>query len=203
MTSMLMSSGLNAQCTTPSFGVVAEYGSFTEFSMSSIGQTFTACQDGEITSISIRISSSNTYSGSVNLYLGDEPGDGGTKLEDGSPYTSFPILSGGQVVVIDLSSNPFAVLNGQVYRLELERNAVSGNNIRVDLQNAGPEGPYLEGDYVTNGGAYQAFRDINFAVSITNPAPIPTLSDWGIIILSFIMLILGLVTVRQKQLSMS
>ena len=70
---------LTAQCTITATGFPAEENGFFSQNNSDTntdGQKFTDCNTGNVTSISIKMDATNTYTGTMNLWLGTEPGVG-------------------------------------------------------------------------------------------------------------------------------
>jgi len=133
------------------------------------GQTFTACQTGEITSISINMDVVNLYQGTMNLWLSEEPGNS-LKLDGLPVYQTFEVTAANfqGPVAINLDT-PFPVINNNIYRLEF---APVGNGFaqgapivtaRVDARNKGNN--YSGGTWTQN-GTYGTVQDLNFSMLI-------------------------------------
>lgn len=185
------------------------------------GQTFTACQSGEIISISIKMSeggvaaglaAANTYTGNMNLWIIN----GATRVFAGAgaadpPYQIWDIDDANPtgVQVINLTT-PFPVVAGSVYTFGF---GMASGDDAPDMTVANPvidtgvnQSPPTANDhtysagliYFNNGSLSPAFDttgDINFSVSIAPLAPssVPTLSEWGIFILLLSIVALGYV----------
>lgn len=162
------------------------------------GQQFIACDTGQITSIQI-----NTSGGDIHLYLA--AGNGAT-IPLGTPYQIFPGQPSG-LVNLPLSQ-PFLVDKGALYALAIGNvTEVIFDNTPIGLpaNDIDPNGRFSF-EIVNNAGV-QTFReipasDLVFGVQINPiPAPIPTLSQWGLLIFGLVLLNLGLIKIHQKEVS--
>lgn len=192
--SILAIASVNGQCTVFGTNLGAEQNTSEIATMGGEdGQTFTACGTGNITSISIRMDINNTYNGNMNLWIlnGSVPG-----FNSSTPYQQF-MTSGTGVITIPLNT-PFPVIAGNIYTVGF--GAVgAGNNPVIDAHQIAPNGPYFDGQLILNGALFAA-SDLNFSVTISPGNPIPTLSQWGLLIFGLLVLNLGLVFVYKKQL---
>ncbi len=170
----------------------------------SIGQSFTPTTNGNITSISIKLLGSgiemNTNTGNVNLLLGTDTG----------PNTIFPLTNPAYavatvttsnltgVITFDLSATPFPVTSGTLYRMQFNSNTVSPNVIKLDMSSASN---YTGGNVFDDIGATAVGLDLNFSITLSPPTtnvPIPTLSQWGLMIFALLILNLGLVLIQER-----
>ena len=196
-------------CAVQSLGFPAEQNNlFAQSIMGSVvGQTFEACLSGNVTEVAIKMDDNNTYVGTMNFWIAAEPGDGNTI--GGSPYQTFEIVNANLDGVYSITPNPpFYVTNGSVYRVEFS--PIDGGTSRIDANASGqapninsyPDGTLVaEGDYQDpSAAAGIMFADLNFRVSIEFVEIVPTLSEWGIIILGLCLLIFGVVTFKMRVL---
>lgn len=162
------------------------------------GQTFLACGDGQIVSISIKMDATNTYNGTMNLWLldGSVP-----MFADGAVYQVWDIndadVTGVQTIVLD---TPFPVVSGNTYTFGVGNTSTTGNPI-IDVGLATyPDGIMFFNNGQTIGTA--GLGDINFSISIEPiPIDIPTMSQWGLIILGLSLLVFAIVGIRDYSLS--
>lgn len=191
-----MSVNINAQCTvhgvgTENSGVDLGAGDF-------LGQTFEACQTGEITSISLALAPDNV-AGTHNLRIGASPNPP-TALLGGAVYQTFTTAGGAESLTITLGT-PFPVIAGNTYAFEFElganMSALAGFNI--------PGGDYPDGNVYQFGTSDMVFIDfdrlidLDFEVAIAPPVAVPTLSQWGLFFLSLLILTFGTVVLRREK----
>jgi Secretion system C-terminal sorting domain len=145
-----------------------------------VGQSFTSPSNGTITSISFVTSST----GSWNLYLGVDPGDG-IKIP-GAVYQTFNVTTGG-VVSISLTT-PFSITSGSVYRFEVQK--TSGTSFSINVfhpswagsdYSGGHEvydGMFFDGNHPQttpsgqNLGTTTLLNDLDFGINYTVALPI-------------------------------
>lgn len=178
---------INAQC-TPHTADAGNGFLVTRSANELQGQTFLACADGEITSVSIGFISPSG-AGTYELYLAIDPGNG-------MPITPTPVASIMQAGAFGPSltfnlNNPFPVLDdGTLYRLAVT-NTTNNFAMRVNVPS-----DYADGDFVNRFNNYNSDFDLDFEVNIqppssSNPTSVPTLSQWGLIILALLLMTLG------------
>ncbi len=161
-----------------------------------VGQTFLACLDGEITCISVSASGQSgkpTAASTYHLYLEAEPGNGFPINTTSLASVVIPVpLSGEEEIKFNLDT-PFPVVKGMLYRFVVAFEA--GGQIRLSYNSGGDE--YTDGHYVQGNPSYQnqywMNGDLDFQVAIQSPAnpSVPTLSEWGLIILALSFMTLG------------
>lgn len=192
----------NAQCTIHGTDLGAEQNSSNAAGLGTeLGQTFTACETGNLTEISIRVKSSNTYSGAVNLWLIDGAAANGGVFSGLPVYQTFNVGAGDVIVKINLST-PFPVVAGNMYSLGYG-STVASPGVSFDDNDTTAPGTYTGGEYLTRTSA-DAARDLNFSATISPvvaTAPIPTMSQWGLLIFGLLILNLGVSFVKQKELN--
>ena len=170
------------------------------------GQTFIATQDGAITSISIKGndnmgSPANTYASTVNLFLDLDPGDG--NIIPSAVYQTFDFTNVTGTNTINLTT-PFPVVSGRTYRFEFQIPVVA--NLRLDANTfaAAPNIDTYTGGVFTGNGTYNTNFDLNFSLTIVSPQnPIPTLSQWGLLIFGLLVINLGIVLIYKQELVLS
>lgn len=167
---------------------------------SGFGQSFVATATTQITQISVR--PNVDYAGTLYLYNGNV--GSGTILAVGAPaYTQAGInltstTSGGPMRVITLTT-PFPVTAGNSYTFVLDGGA--------SLRSSGAN-PYADGQFIFGYANQAEFnRDLAFEVFAAPVAPaattasIPTLGEWGLIFMSGLLAMFGLVSVRRRKAS--
>ncbi len=183
--SFVLNNSLNAQCT-----IAVTSSSTTGQGVSTIGHivgnTFQACETGSITRLTINfgVSTGTTDPGTHELRIGSttEPP---TTTVGGSVYQLFNTGSGVQTVTIDLT-NPFPVVAGNQYAFDV----TAGSDLYFILDDS-PDIP--------NASFYSHFGVSLFTIPTSNleftvqivPAPVPTLSEWGLIILALLLMTFG------------
>ena len=158
------------------------------------GQTFTACQDGSITSISVsfRVDGSNSpQAGNYELYLGADPGSL-------TPLPTTPVSTvvvgvapiNGQPLVFNLSV-PFPVLNdGTLYRFEATNTTGSSAFDFIGSD-------YPDGVFTNHASSHVSDFDLDFEIQIAvAAAAVPTLGEWGLILLALLLLVFGLASLH-------
>ncbi|MFK7907765.1 MAG: IPTL-CTERM sorting domain-containing protein [Chitinophagales bacterium] len=182
------SQSIYSQCTINTINATSTIASGITSVGQQSGQTFLACADGEITSISIvfRNASIATY----ELYIETEPAAG-------NPLPAIPLatvvettgFSGENQVTFTFNlTTPFPIQNdGTIYRF-----AVAGT--AGDFQTRRTYDDYPDGN-VMNQSNVPLTSDMDFEISVqpssAAPASIPTLSEWGLIILALSFMTLG------------
>ncbi len=153
-----------------------------------IGQTFQACADGEITTISFNVNAS-TLAGTHNLRISSSANPA-TAIIGGVAYQSFTMSGGSETIIINLSP-PFAVTNGNDYVFEIER----GSSTIEFVKSIPGDEPTGEVYHSLNGTfSNQSTRDLDFEVQVSfasSGGDVPTLSEWGLIILALLLMTLG------------
>ncbi len=162
------------------------------------GQVFTVCQDGDITSIQLWMNDDNTYTGTMNMWLGSYTG---STLTGGAVYQTFTVTGGtndvGQAPVNINLITPLPVLNdGSQYLVEFATTAASNATTDAFANGGGTGGGFYGGSIDTN-------FDTDVAIIVTSPAlapDVPTLSEWGLILLALLLMTFGtLYLVRENR----
>lgn len=156
------------------------------------GQVFTACQDGILTSIELLLDPNNTSTDLVNVWLGAFTGPTTPVPTSNPPNETFSATSGvndmGQAPVVINLTTPFPVVSGSLYFVEFGSTTTTA--LRTDAFNAA----------VGTGGFFRSSTsakvdpryDTNVQFIITAPpADVPTLSQWGLIILALMFMTMG------------
>ena len=137
----------------------------------------------------------NAFTGDVELWLDVDPGNGTTI--PGASYETFTVTPANIIGVVTINlSTPFPVINGTLYRLEIS--PVLGL-VRPDASSIDV---YSGGDYTANGN-YIVGSDLAFQATIATPVvnnPIPTLSQWGLLIFGLLILNLSTFLVQRREL---
>ncbi|MGB0929497.1 MAG: hypothetical protein ACPGVB_01890 [Chitinophagales bacterium] len=190
------SPSLNAQCTVHNADLGT--GDFFSLGTSQVGQTFLACENGVVCSISVGFDD-GSQAGDYELYLDTDPG-----VNNLLPPIAVATLSinndlvGDQIVIFNLTV-PFTVSTGTLYRFALVNTGTSVFGVKLN----NPE-DYPDGVFVNVDGSFLANNDLDFEVSInntcptSNPAAIPTLSEWGLLILALLLMTLGTLYLVQQ-----
>ncbi len=191
---LFCSSDLNAQCTVHEFtddgiGFVTTFPGFT------IGQTFQACESGEVTSITFKHDDTQILPGTHEFRIAAITAPP-TALISGPVYQTFDASGNPEILTITLNP-PFAVTAGNDYAFELTAGSDSRLNILIynDLPDDYPNG-FL---YVNALGSFDTTNqlvDMDFEVVISpaaNPAAaeVPTVGEWGLLILALLFMTLG------------
>ncbi len=161
------------------------------------GQSFIACATGTITSISLPVNTGTATASGHELRIAA----GTTTSALTSPVlATFNTAGGAETITIPLPT-PFPVIGGQTYTLEYQSAAT---NIVVVGCNACD---YPDGNryFAIPGGAFvsQPAFDMIFSVTIaTAPSSIPTLSEWGLIILALLLMTFGTLYLINSQFSL-
>ena len=158
-----------------------------------LGQTFIPCQDGEISSISVTAAASQNPLGVYELYLAIEPGDGNSIPN--TPVASLDFSSSNppnnSTITFNLAS-PFPVTTTNTYRFIVDN---TSGDVRLRLGQ-----PYSDGSRVQNNNLQG--NDLDFEVVIQPPSlnpDVPTLSEWGLIILALLLMTLGTIYLIQSK----
>lgn len=181
-----------------------------------VGQTFMNNEDGQVNSVSFVIPANGV--GDWEFYIGEEPGEG--MLIPGPAYQDFSITTLG-IITVPLNT-PFSISAGKTYRFEIiPKTILPLSFYRINAfhpawmgsdYNGGHEvldGVYFDGNHVQitpnagfNLGRTNLLNDLDFGISISPapPIPIPTLSQWGLIILTLVILNLSLFLAHNKEL---
>lgn len=169
------------------------------------GQQFIACETGTIDAIKVQIKFQTAVGGAVDLYLVE--GNGST-ITVGSPLKTFAGQTDG-LLTLTLDPSSFSVTQGNAYAFGI--GGADIDQVTLDMSPVGaPANPDLPNGlfaFGIIGGTFseQMPSDLLFAVSVnfTPPAPIPTMSEWGLMIFGLVVLNLGVLGIRRKELEMN
>ena len=151
-----------------------------------IGETFVACADGVITSVEVTHSQTlflQTGSpGVYELYMAIDPGDGVAVTPTAVATEVLAVTpTAGQIMTFNLTT-PFPVQNdGTLYRLVV---ANTTGNIVLAFQSGND---FAGGDVVQHTNVCDGTQDLDFGM-IIQPNTVPTLSEWGLIILALLIM---------------
>ncbi|MGB0932544.1 MAG: IPTL-CTERM sorting domain-containing protein, partial [Chitinophagales bacterium] len=189
---LLPSNIISAQCLV--HGVGTSNMTFqTNSSFSIVGQTFEACQTGEITSVSFGFSS-GTLASTHNLRIGPSINTPTTTLGTGI-YQTFSTSGGTENVIINLNT-PFAVNAGTIYAVEFEAVPFNSIDIKYASSNDYPTGQYYDDD---TGSVTSLDYDFGVTIQPSSTPTVPTLSEWGLIILALSFMTLGTLYLLQPK----
>lgn len=154
------------------------------------GQSFTACQTGQITSIEVDFFQLPT-GGTVDLQI--QAGLGTITPN----YTQLitPVLGTNTITL----TTPFSVQNGQTYSFSF---VGPGHALQGTLSDAYPGGVR----FIENSGSVIPIpsQELVFEVTIAPPpTTVPTLSQWGLILLALGMVSIGTVVMWRKRYSIA
>jgi len=142
-----------------------------------IGQTFTACATGAVTSITVHEGATSTFQ-DYSLWIAANPGAGvGNGFLTVNPVHEIVPNSGAaypRTTTLALA-NPFPVTAGTVYRFVLDK---PGGIIAIRCTSGTPPADYLGGEATDDFGTYTAF-DLDFEVAIGFEATVSALPDPG------------------------
>jgi hypothetical protein len=168
---------------------------------SQVGQTFMPCQTGEISSIAITHSNADLGSaGTYELYIALEPGSGSALPT--TPVASVVLVAAptpSQVLTFNLPT-PFPVTKGTSYRFAVT-NTSGGFNIRMTTPS-----DYSDGNTVNSFNLFSPTFDLDFEIQIQNATPslattpVPTLSQWGLLIFGLLIMNLSVFFVQRREL---
>lgn len=153
-----------------------------------MGQTFTACSNGFVTSISLTHSQSFLgdigSAGTYELYMTVEPGAGlavtATHIVATEVVPTTPTV--GQVLTFNLTA-PFPVQNdGTLYRF-VATNTTGGSVLAFQTGD-----DFAGGGVMDHANNFIAAQDIDFGMVIDPGNLVPTLSEWGLIILALLIM---------------
>lgn len=119
------------------------------------GQSFEACQSGVLSELSFEVFSTQSSSGSLNIYEG--AGTSGNVLAS-VPFSEITFVTSGSPTTVDLSSYAIEVASGSVYTFYF----TSVTNVVMFTT-----GVYADGDYYASGNAVSGF-ELSFKVEITD-----------------------------------
>ena len=176
---------IHAQCTVHDADLVGIASGGNKTINLQSGQTFLACADGEVTSISVSVFG-GSRAGTYELYIDEDPGAGVllTATPAASTVQSTNITTSA-TLTFDLDT-PYPVSDdGTLYRFSITN---TSNSYRLARENDN----YADGTLIDESGNQDAAYDLDFEVSIqASPTPIPTLSEWSLIILALLLMTLG------------
>lgn len=167
----------------------------------SLGQTFLPCADGEITSISVTAIQNQitgpAFAGTYELYIAVEPGT--TIAIPATPVASlnFPSAPGDLEVLTFTLSTPFPVSSGTLYRFVVD-------NTSADTRLRFTSNEYAGGALVIGSSVHANLNDLDFEIiiqpsSTSSSAEVPTLSEWGLIILALMLMTAGTLVLVQPK----
>lgn len=158
------------------------------------GQVFTACADGILSTITV-----NTDGGDIQLFL--EEGDG-TMLDLSTPLQTFTGSPAGDIT-LNLA-NTFLVEDGEKYAFAI-------GNVDGVLFDWSPDNmDDGQNAFRYSGGTFtaQPNNDLYYAVNIADlpvvaANKIPTLSQWGLLIMALLLMNLSIYFIRDLKLTKS
>lgn len=185
---LFCSADLNAQCTV--HGITNDQSCLIFItSGGTVGQTFQACESGEIKSIAFPLEGSDAGTHEFRIAAITAPA---TAIIGGPVYQTFTTSGGAEIMTITLNP-PFPVTAGNDYAFELKDGSgyiCPKSNFPSDY----PNGFYYDGF----NGAFSPLvvADLDFEVAISpaaSPAAaaIPTVGEWGLLILALLFMTLG------------
>ncbi len=189
---------IHSQCPVHNIGTFDITGNFAETGFK-IGQTFTACQTGNITSISLGFGSGLVASTNNNLRIQAITPPLSSTLSS-TAHQTFNLTSGAQTVVITLNS-PFPVVAGNDYAFEIENSAGTSWDLQMNSIDDYTDGylyQHTNGSFNDFGQAADLDFEVNIQPSSSNPE-VPTLSEWGLIILALLLMTLGALYLVQPR----
>ena len=159
-------------------------------STTTVGQSFISCKDGKIDKITVRVD-----------VMGATPINSVLKIADGLNtstnviHTQNIVINGMGDLEIDLTT-PVALVNGNTYSFSL---GGAGDALTIGFSSA-------LGDVYPDGTLFQnttplTTADLFFKISYQVLAPIPTLSQWGLLIVALLVLNLGSFMIRREELN--
>ncbi len=157
------------------------------------GQSFTACADVEI--ISIRVTANSTavptIAGTYNLYIHEEIGGAHQTTTPLATVTFNSAPTSLQIITFDLDV-PFVTSDGTTYRFVV-KNEDGYSAMRISTTNDFGGGSQ---SLVFSSGFAVSSYDLDFEIitqDITPPPTptVPTLSEWGLIVLALLLMISG------------
>ena len=171
-----------------------------------LAQTFKACQDGNITQLTLQ---TGTPQGNVPLdftlsfFSGNDPNNPGPLLH------SQTVTIGPNTTFQTSLSTPVPVTNNSDYHFTLE--IINPNALSVDFMDIPITTlTYSDGRYYDKFGPnpfFPASPSDNLAFTLTiapaGPTTVPTLSEWGLILLGLIVVSIGTITVWRKKYTFS
>ena len=165
------------------------------------GQTFTANTTGNVTSISVGVGS-KTVAGTHEFRISGSTNPPTSEI-GGVAYQTFTTSGGAETVTINLSL-PFPVIASTIYAFDI----TFGDTYHPLSTNLSQGSDYDGGQYYQLFGSFSTFStfntDNNFEVCISpassGAADVPTLSEWGLLILALLLMTLGTVYLLQPSL---
>ena len=168
------------------------------------GQQFLACETNDLLSVQVQTVSGGT----IDLYL--VAGDGNA-INYGTPYQTFSAQPSG-LVTLNLT-NPFSVTSGNLYSFAIG-NPVTGLDVVFDMTPVGapvnpgiPDGQhafsYSDAGVLSLSTASDLVFGINIGVPVVVAAisPIPTMSQWGLVIFGLLIMNLGVFFVYRIEMA--
>lgn len=156
------------------------------------GQNFLACGTGVITAVSFEIGSITTVGNTVlTISTGSTTNGGG--------YTQTVNVATTGVLNIPLAT-PFPVIDGNQYAISLAEDGFPARfHMRFQRSDVIPNSAAF-----SNNGTISTAVDCAFSVTITAPvvatAPIPTMSQWGLLIFGLLIMNLSIFYVHRREL---
>jgi len=164
-----------------------------------MGQSFVACENGNITSILVGFSAQPKTAGTVELYLDEDPGSGTLLTE--TPVASWiqaTDFTSNTRITFNLSTLFPALDNGTLYRFAVKNTTGGFVRVRGTAANDYPDGTLIfpSGNPISN--ADMDF-EVNMSSSIAPQNNVPTLSQWGLIILALLFMTSGTLYLLQSH----
>ncbi|MEZ4885319.1 MAG: IPTL-CTERM sorting domain-containing protein [Chitinophagales bacterium] len=189
---LFCSSDLNAQCTV--HGVDGGNTSFGLVVGEVLGQSFQACQSGEITSITIVNEGNPIFpspSGTHELRIAAITAPPIAVIGD-PVYQTFDTAGGTSDETVTITLNtPFPVTAGNDYAFDI----TPGGDLSITAQQLPSDEPSGIAYVIFGSFAQFTSHDLDFGVAISAAAgpaaAIPTLSQWGLIILALLLMTAG------------
>ena len=164
-------------------------------------QSFLACETGTINSILLNYQFNLNPVGPLDFYM--VAGDGNGTINAASPYQTFAVGAGGMFTFN--FSTPFPVTAGNLYSF-----ALRGADVTADgspMPAIDPNVPDGQSSFLISSGVMpmyspMAAQDLYFLISNKGPVvePIPTMSQWGLLIFGLLVLNMGVFFVQRKAL---
>ena len=155
------------------------------------GQTFIACTTGCVTDISIEFAG-GSYTDDFNLWLGEATGGLLPTV-----HQTFSVTTTGEGVMTSISiSPPFEVVAGTLYEFQLDiTSGTPGRFLGQDSDNIAGEAT-ISGVPLSGGTI-----DLTYSLNVA-PCPnidnVPTLSQWGALVLGLVLMIFGTLALKFK-----
>ena len=196
---LFFSSGLNAQCSISHLNASIGIGNVNPGNTQ--GQTFIPCQTGVITQITFETHANTSAGTGHELRIGASPVVPTDRL-GGSALETFSTAGGAETIIINLTT-PFSITAGQTYAFDY----TVGSSI-IATPGCSPCN-YADGNRYFSSSPGSMFNmtsfDMNFTMQIgaAVAAAVPTLGEWGLILLSLLLLTFGMVALHSREVSLA